>query len=69
MLRLIKDFDNIVKIKNNITKIYKEKDCINISDCLFGLMTKNKFSISKKILSSFNHDNLFVKTNNYKLKF
>ena len=67
MIDFIKDFNKIVNINYHTNNIFLEDNCKEISDCLFGLMKKNKKNLSNKILNTFYHDNQFVKKKTYKL--
>jgi hypothetical protein len=65
----IKEFYNEYKNNNFFKNFAKDQSLRNFSDFIFGQFVVNNKIISKSITNSFYHDNKYVKSSTYQLKF
>ena len=68
VINFINDYKKFIHLNSSTKSIFFCENSKKLSDFMFGEIKKNKKNISKNILNSFNHDNLFVKKKVYKLK-
>ena len=61
VINFINDYKKFINLNLSRKCIFFCENSKNLSDFMFGEIKKNKKNISKNILNSFNHDNLFVK--------